>query len=206
VDVNVNSRRDEGDLPLSGVTVTLRDYDTRDIVRRMATGPDGRYGFEGVPAGVYTLEAVPPVGHRAITPQSWAMDIYCAVIEKHFGYQRDKTVPVTSTPCLSRILGMAWVDVNGNGSRDEGDQPLNGVTLTLRTQENGLVIREVVTGPDGRYAFHNVLAGIYTLEAVAPAGYRAITPDTWGINISCATLGKDFGYALLVGQNPVHSP
>ena len=46
---------DQSGAPLPGVTVVVRDADHRE--RTIATGADGSFAFEGLPAGVYTLEA-----------------------------------------------------------------------------------------------------------------------------------------------------
>jgi hypothetical protein len=67
-----------------------------------------------------------------------------------------------------------------------GPRPKRGAT--------GRRIAEVTTGVDGRYAFDRVSAGLYELHARPPAGYRAITPASWGVNIVCAILRANFGY------------
>lgn len=104
--------------------------------------------------------------------------------------------PPTATPasCRARIVGAAWEDVNGNGRRDQGDLSLGGVTVTLQDKKTGRIVGTVTTGADGHYGFDNLPAGRYHLQAAPPAGYRAITPQAWGEDLECATIGKDFGY------------
>lgn len=105
------------------------------------------------------------------------------------------TSSAVTPPCSGpQVMGTAWEDANGNGSRDEGDPPLSGVFITLRRYDTGRVICRTITGPDGRYHCDNLSAGIYLLQATAPAGHQAITPQRWGIDLVCSTIVVDFGY------------
>lgn len=99
----------------------------------------------------------------------------------------------TVTACqLGRIMGVAWVDANGNGRRDESDPLLSGVMVTLHT--GGRLIATVSTGGDGQYVFSNLAAGIYRVQAAPPAGYEAITAQAWDMDLVCATIRQDLGY------------
>jgi len=85
------------------------------------------------------------------------------------------------------------LDVNGNGQRDQGDRPLSGVTVVL-ADETGQVITTLTTDAGGRYSFENLPAGVYQLRVRPPAGYRAISPETWVLHLKCAAVEMDFGY------------
>ena len=86
MDVNGNGRRDADDLPLGGVTVTLKDAAGR-IVRTATTGTGGRYGLGNLPAGTYSLHTTSLPDHQAITAQVWGVDLQCATITINFGYR-----------------------------------------------------------------------------------------------------------------------
>lgn len=91
-------------------------------------------------------------------------------------------------------MGVAWVDANGNGRRDEGDQPLGGVSVALEQDATGQLLRTITTGADGRYEFGNLPAGRYLLHAAPPAGYQAITAQAWGVDLVYGTVERDLGY------------
>ncbi|MFQ5593916.1 MAG: SdrD B-like domain-containing protein [Anaerolineae bacterium] len=85
MDANGNGRRDADDLPLDGVTVTLKDA-AGQIVRTTTTGSGGHYGLDNLPAGTYSLHTAAPADHQAITAQVWGVDLKCATITIDFGY------------------------------------------------------------------------------------------------------------------------
>lgn len=88
------------------------------------------------------------------------------------------TLPLTSnkveTQSVSRIIsGVVWYDRNLNGIRDDGEQLLEGVTVTLlkkndagdyepcTSEVTGGSISPITTGPDGVYSFGKLAAGDY---------------------------------------------
>lgn len=83
----------------------------------------------------------------------------------------------------SGIEGIKYHDHNGNGLRDEGDEPLAGWTLYVDLDNDGVqdggepvaVTAEVT----GAYSFSGLLAGNYTVCEVMQAGYVA-TPGYGG--------------------------
>lgn len=62
-----------------------------------------------------------------------------------------------------------WLDSNGNGLQDPGDEPLAGVTIQLFDSDGNLV-GTTITNDDGSYGFSNLAAGDYYVQFVAPAG------------------------------------
>ncbi len=126
----------------------------------------------------------PPPASPTVTPTSIPVKIV------------SPTVPPTATPTpcvVSRVVGIAWLDVNGDGKRDQDDRPLGGVVAVL-TDESGQVIATVTTDADGRYSFESLPAGVYRLYVRPPAGYRAVSPEVWVLHLKCAAVEMDFGY------------
>ena len=77
----------------------------------------------------------------------------------------------------------AWVDANGNGIQDSGEENLSNVKVTLwrtsdnskvTTDQNGTAIGtngELITDVNGSYLFENLIPNEYYLKFTAPATY-----------------------------------
>jgi hypothetical protein len=87
LDSDGDGNRDADAAGLGGVTLTLLDGDTGEVLEVGVTDTNGRYRFGNLAAGMYTLQASPPAGYQATTPQSWGFDLGCAETEANFGYQ-----------------------------------------------------------------------------------------------------------------------
>ncbi len=77
-----------------------------------------------------------------------------------------------------------WDDVDGDGTQDDGEPGLEGVTVTLL--QGGAEVDTTTTGADGAYRFDDVLPGAYEVVvdmASAPAGYVATTPATVPVDL-----------------------
>ena len=98
-----------------------------------------------------------------------------------------------------------WLDDDGDGLQDAGEDGINGVTVELLSSGGTVLATQLTTG-DGDYTFTNLAAGTYSVRVVAatlPAGL-AQTYDLDGLgsaNVASATLAAgenrtdvDFGY------------
>ncbi|MBD8526467.1 SdrD B-like domain-containing protein [Pseudomarimonas arenosa] len=96
----------------------------------------------------------------------------------------------------SRVRGIAWEDLNGDGLRDPGEPPLAGIRFGLR-DANGTP-RYVQSGSDGRYAFEDIAPGDYQLAVFSALSDLAPSlPSRW-LQGSDPTLDSDFS-----AQRPV---
>lgn len=93
-----------------------------------------------------------------------------------------RTVTPTATPG-AEIGGRVWLDRNGNGALDAGeDDGIGGIKLTLAlvTGSGASAVEEPVmtatTGPLGRFLFSRVAVGRYTLALVDAPGFLPTTP------------------------------
>jgi hypothetical protein len=74
------------------------------------------------------------------------------------------------------VFGWVFLDVNGDGRRQNSEQlGLTGVWLTLE-QGSQPVAQTRSVGTDGWYQFNSVAAGPYSLSAAIPAGYLPTSP------------------------------
>ncbi len=83
------------------------------------------------------------------------------------------------TAQTGEIHGVKWNDLDGDGVRDAGETGLQGWTVFLDTNANGILDSgetSTVTGPDGSYAFTGLQPGNYTVAEVMQPGWTQTYP------------------------------
>ncbi|UTH11698.1 SdrD B-like domain-containing protein [Macrococcoides canis] len=176
-DENRNGIQDEGEQPIAGVTVTLEDENGK-VIATTTTDENGYYAFECVEPGKYVVNFETPEGMTPTVKNEGDND----------GKDSDGTrVPVTvgeeddltidSGFYETRDLGnYVWVDADKDGQQDENEEPVSGVTVTLK-DDTGKVIATTTTDETGHYIFEDLEDGTYTVEFTVPEGYE-VTPVT----------------------------
>ena len=66
---------------------------------------------------------------------------------------------------------LVFVDANGNGIKDAGENGLPGVTVNLYAAGTSTLVATTTTDVNGNYLFHNLNAGDYFIGVVVPTGY-----------------------------------
>jgi hypothetical protein len=82
--------------------------------------------------------------------------------------------PVVVAPKFT-IEGMAYNDVNGNGTMDNNETGLADWTVNLE-QPAGTVIMSANTTMDGKFVFSDLSAGEYVASEVLKMGYKLVSP------------------------------
>lgn len=176
-DLDGDGTLDDAERGLAGVAVRLSGAGS---TRTAATAADGRYRFDGVAPGTYTVEETDPAGFGSTTPNLRSVSVSPGgAATANFGDQ-----PVGT------IGGVVFVDLNGNGLQDLGEAGLAGATVRLGG--NGFN-RTETSRADGTYLFTGLTAGIYTVEETDPVGYASTTPNTRLLSISGAGATANFG-------------
>lgn len=111
------------------------------------------------------------------------------------------TSPVAPSPAIlegtCKINSVVWVDTNGNGLVDAGEQVMPGVTVRVTAAG---IVKEAVTDSLGRYSFTGVQCGDVTVEITAglPAGTPLPAPKTIRVlgETAEAPLNVPFGVQL----------
>jgi len=190
-DLNGNGSKDPGDPGLQNWTVDLLSS-TGSIVSQTTTDANGNYQFINVVAGTYTVQEVLQSGWQQTFPS--LPGTYTVVATSGLAVTADNFgnfLPVT-------VSGIAFNDLNGNGTRDSGEPGLQGWTINLLNAGNS-VIATTTTNSTGQYSFANVGPGTFTIQEILQAGWTQTFPAapgthsitaSSGINISS---GEDFG-------------
>jgi len=62
-----------------------------------------------------------------------------------------------------KINGTAWLDTNENGTRDDGEELLSGISAKLVNSETGIIQKSVTTDSAGNYSFAGINNGSYLI-------------------------------------------
>uniref|UniRef100_UPI0026347C2F SdrD B-like domain-containing protein n=1 Tax=uncultured Chloroflexus sp. TaxID=214040 RepID=UPI0026347C2F len=185
-DRNGNGVQDAGEPGIEGVTVRLTgfDIDGNTVDRSTTTDSNGNYRFDNLQPGEYTITITPPAGYVIITANRGSDTGADSDVDPSSG-ATDRfiigggDIDLTWDAGLYRpaIVGdRVWLDVDGNGVQDAGEQGVAGVTvrLTGTTGTGETITRTVTTDDNGNYRFDDLPPGSYTITVTPPAGY-AIT-------------------------------
>ena len=162
-----------GDIPLAGVTVNLRD-EQGQLIDTTTTNAEGRYRFDDLAPGVYSVEEIQPDGYfdggdhvgtaggMHLAPDS-IIDIGIMSAMNATGYDFCEIPP-------SSISGRVSADLDGDCQYDPGEPLLEGVTVHLLDSQ-GNRIKATQTDENGEYEFADLAPGTYGVEEIQPEGY-----------------------------------
>lgn len=197
-DVNDNGLFDDGETGIDGVTIELFVDDgsaNGTLLDSTVTSDGGRYNFAEVPTdGSYFLSITTPTGFGVGRPgqgddttidSDFALDGRTAVFSPLLGDNLDFDAALVE---LGSISGVVWEDLNADGIRDAGENGLEGWTVYLDLNDDGLLGAEepsTETASDGRYGFADLRPGTYVVAEVIEPGYEQTFPgDAGGNNVS----------------------
>lgn len=81
------------------------------------------------------------------------------------------------------ISGIAWLDTNNDGKRDDEEQRMSGIPVLLLNAENGQIVKDITTGKEkkqetgsnGEYTFANLKPGTYMVVFLYDSGNYGVT-------------------------------
>ena len=198
-DRNDNGVQDSGERGLTGVTVRLVE-ETEGEAFQAEIGEDGHFIFDAVMPGRYYVEYILP------DDSVFARTMAGTVQESAEGTGRTESfdfatggyrkMELCGALTLGRIEGTAYQDHNGNGLRDEGEEPLDGMTVALVPAREDLDELIVATTADGTFVLESLRPDTYTIRATCPEGFVMSRTDHLDLPL---TAGKaDQGASLEV--------
>ncbi|MFO0888264.1 MAG: SdrD B-like domain-containing protein [Isosphaeraceae bacterium] len=188
---------------------------TRDVGERFAlTEADnagtatvneaGRYRFDDLPPGTYTLRQELPAGFVETAPAGGARVVTFGGTDGVSGGQDFGRAQVAT------VAGRAFEDVNRNGREDAIDGPLAGVTVFLDGNDNGTRDSgepSATTDATGAFRFDRLPAGRQVIRAMAADGRASVAPADGRQVVTLAAsetrTGLDFGFATTVPPHVV---
>jgi len=219
-DANNDGVKDPGESGIAGVTITLTgtDHLGNPVEESTTTDEDGFYEFQGLRPGIYTLTETQPTGYldgKETSGTPWPGTVDNTQVSQTIS---DIEIPVgiPSTTgedynfgeVLSWAIGdRVWLDENGDGIQDAGEDGIANVVVEL-VDGDGVVVATTVTDTEGNYLFTGGIPGTYTVRidtTSMPAGLAANpTYDEDGVGTPHASvvtiaqgdthLTADFGY------------
>ncbi len=192
-DINLDGTLDGGDAPLPGIDVRLLApgpdgvCGTVDdvLLDTQTTDAGGNYLFEFLAGATYCVDVddntVPP-GYVLTTvndPATIILPANTSDLTADFGYGQQGSLGDT-----------VFLDVNGNGTQDAGDNGIPGVTINLLS-----------AGPDGICGTpDDVAVTSTTTDANGVYGFTSLGADTYCVDVDETTLPP--GLSITTGPEP----
>ena len=181
-DLDRDGVQGSGEPGINGVTLYLYDS-AHNKIQTAITNPNGYYEFDGVCDGTYEVDVdastlppnftptTPHVGDSS-TDSNGSPAPVTLTLDASNNVTQDLTIDFGYvSPCDGAIGDFVWLDLNGNGIQDPGENGISNVEVRLMDSQ-GHVLNTTTTGT-GYYQFTGLCAGTYQVEVVPPVGYAA---------------------------------
>jgi len=168
-----------GQVPMDGVKILLNGGQQSTF-----TANGGKYCFENLALGTYTVSEEVPAGYVPVEPPDGSHEGIVLTVCKPNKCGVDF---INELCCKGRITGYKFLDANKNSLMDEGEEGMAGVTILLNDGEDS-----VVTPASGYFEFTDLDADTYKVSEEVPAGYFATTPESYDIELECGETATAF--------------
>lgn len=159
---------DNGEMPLSGVTLTLTPSRSDLTAQTVTTSRDGAYAFEDLRPDTYTLTLVCPDGlvlsRLANVTLPLAHGLAEQSVQVTVGMGTQWTEQYLGCVAPASVEGLAWLDENDNGLQDADERPAAGETLIFINQTTGETVASVTTDENGAFRVDGVAPGTYMFQ------------------------------------------
>ncbi len=204
-DSDGDGRQDDGEPGLAGVSVQLLDA-AGTVVGSTTSDGKGRYLFDGLPAGRYSVRfaglrsgsKLSPAGadgagansdpdYTGVTPP-FALGRDAPEVRptnEHDDLRADFLHPGVDAgvaPLRFAIASAVWQDDDADGLIDEAEPPARARVVLLRGRRGEQVAASTATDDEGRYRFTGLEEGTYRVRFVGLGTHRRLTRPRAGIN------------------------
>lgn len=174
LDVNDSNLQDAGDIALADIELTLLDA-SGSALNTTTTSTDGFYAFEMLTPGDYQVQYSVSPGFNASELNVGSDETVDSDFEQNGNLATTDVITISSNEennnidggiidVRSSVSGLVWIDTNGDGTRQDQEEKVEGVSIEL-IDGSGIVVDSQMTNSDGSYLFDLIIAGDYTISA-----------------------------------------
>ncbi len=190
VDKDQDGVQDANETGASGVTVSLLNNATGQIISVIKTDATGYYYFHNITEGTYEIQVSLPTDY-VFSPTTGGNESTDSDVLNFAGKTGTFTViPFQDTlgidagiyfqPATTGTFGdFVWYDTDKNGIQNSGEIGVANVTVTLYSSV-GAIVMTTKTDQTGKYLFQNIPASNYTMGITPPVGYTFSPQDQGG--------------------------
>ncbi|MDZ7898303.1 MAG: SdrD B-like domain-containing protein [Arcicella sp.] len=184
LDKDNNNLQSPGDVAVTGVKIYLLN-NTGAKIDSAITDVNGRYLFDSLVAGNYSVQFVKPAGFDFVTSKvgveatdsdaNISTGISAPVFidtTKPIGdpARNNRDVDAGLKPQYGSIGDFVWLDINNDGIQQVSELPIPSVKVYLYNAAGTVILDSTVTNANGKYLFDSLLTGDYKVKFVAPTG------------------------------------
>ena len=180
----------------AGVTISITWQGPDGPVSVTVTSAaDGTFSIPNLPPGDYTIavdESTLPPGVALTTPATVDVSLTPGgSLDVLFG-----------TVALVDVMGVLFIDADGDGTPDLGEGRLSGVTVELY-DDLGNLVDTMVSGADGSYSFSDLLPGEYRVVVLGSTLPPDVEPLPDGVTCTLNVDGNLSCLIIISGNSPV---
>ncbi len=165
-DLNANGVLDPGESKLAGAAVTISGAGQSE---EAASGADGSFGISGLRPGDYSISIALPQGYifshdagSLALANAQEASMACPWQEL-----TDRGAKAIGAVRPASISGEVWMDENQDGTQQDAEWIMTGLTLSLVDEATSQVVDTIVTDNSG-FRFENVRPGVYAVRFELP--------------------------------------
>lgn len=145
---------------------------------------EGYFAFFSIPPGNYYL-AFESREDYAFSDPSTQTGQPVSIISNLFGHGTSDLFAISPGQNLTDLLcgvykpakfsGYVWYDTNSNGIKNDEEQVVEGVSVSL-SRNIYETVDQTLTNSEGYYAFDGLIQGVYQVQVTPPTGYGFTNP------------------------------
>ena len=211
LDINSDGIQDDDEPGTNNFLINLFN-DSGEFIDRSFTnfnsiGEQGHYGFNGLRPGIYYVQvqgqqgvSYSPAFQADSTLDSDITGDNGAGTTQNFNLLSGESAEDIDIGLIlepSTIGDLLWIDQNGNGVQDDGEQGLNDIVVELYNNE-GIKVNETITGTiegeDGRYLFVDMYPTEYYVQFILGDDYVVTGSDLGGVDSKDSDINNSNGF------------